>query len=302
MRSYKSCIKSVAIGFCFLALIHGICPQEKQGAGSGKSGEGTVLVRVNVTDKLNRFVTGLEGADFRIYQNGAPRPITYFVKNTSPLSLAVASNFTPNMENRQKKLDSALQRMIESARPEDEFFILSYNFSRGSVESMRRQGQTMDQYPSIGPIPGLTSLEQVIMGGIEKLKKKTQKTGLLAVTWASDLQISRAYDLLSKVGNLSDVRELQFYTIAQEGGSLPSSSSKDPGIVNQKSYTVNDVDEIGYYLDLVYSDLRSQYILGYASTRSIFTLQNLKVKVEVERRGLPDLTVRVGKPYYAQLP
>ena len=206
-------------------------------------------------------------------------------------------------ESMQMQLNSAVQTLVEAAKPEDEFFLLSYNFRTASVDVVRRQYQTMEGLVSVGPISGLTSLEQVIMAGIQKLKGKTEKRGLAMVTSVTDLQISRAYDLLSKVENLSDLPGLQFYTLKREAGIKPKESSKSAKDFSQKSYVVEDIGEIGYYLDLVYSDLRSQYILGYPPTKRRPAGKALNVKVEVEsRRGFPSLTVRQSKPYYAQLP
>jgi Ca-activated chloride channel homolog len=308
-------MKSVIIGFCSFVLVCGIYSQEKQSPKAGKGSE-AVLVRVNVTDPLNRYVTGLELKDFRIYEKGIPRTINFFVKESAPLSLAIVSHFAmavssmgtiydlSSVESRQKELQDALQRLVESARPEDEVFLLSYKLSTGSVECIRRQDQTIDQLLSIRHIAGLTSLEQTIMAGVEKLTNKTGKRALAVITAASDLQILRAYDLLSKVGNASELPELQFYTLKREGSSAELSRIlKSTSAINEKSYEVGDFREIAYYLDLVYSDLRSQYILGYSPTQGRPTGKNLKVNVEVESpRGLPNLTARPSKPYYAQLP
>ena len=52
------------------------------------------IVRVSVTDPLNRFVTGLEKENFQILENGVPRTITSFTNVDSPICLAIVSDTT----------------------------------------------------------------------------------------------------------------------------------------------------------------------------------------------------------------
>src|SRR5260370_34910608 len=57
------------------------------------------LIPVTVTDPANRFVTGLEQANFAILENGAPRPITYFSRADSAIPNAIISQLPPSFDS-----------------------------------------------------------------------------------------------------------------------------------------------------------------------------------------------------------
>jgi hypothetical protein len=246
---------------------------------------------------LNRYVTGLERNSFRIREKSIERPITYFVKESVPISLAVVSDLRQESGTGSKLIADALQRLVESASPDDEFFLISYNPKMLSVETIRRQGSTIDVLPSTAYIPGMRSLEQAVIGGCNRIMKTTGKGALVVVTAGTDSEIVRAYDVLYKLGNASELAPLQFYTMKRSG--LPKSSID----LSEKSYLISDVGEIGYYLDLVYSELHSQYILGYSPSAERPAGKGPQIRVDVNSpKGLPKLVARPGKPWYSRLP
>jgi hypothetical protein len=57
------------------------------------------LVRVTVTDPLNRFVTSLDQESFGVVENGVLRPITDFSSCDSPISLAIVSETPVALDN-----------------------------------------------------------------------------------------------------------------------------------------------------------------------------------------------------------
>jgi Ca-activated chloride channel family protein len=48
-----------------------------------------VLIPVTVTDKLNRFVLGLQEADFHLFEDGVEQTVKHFSGEDAPLSIGI---------------------------------------------------------------------------------------------------------------------------------------------------------------------------------------------------------------------
>ncbi len=68
------------------------------------------VIHVAVNDPYNRLVTGLEQSDFKITENGVPRPISYFSDADSAVSIAIAVVAAP-------------PDIVRLKRPEDELIL-----------------------------------------------------------------------------------------------------------------------------------------------------------------------------------
>ena len=56
-----------------------------------------VVVPVTVTDATNRFVLGLEKADFQVFEDGAEQKITHFSGEDAPLSIGLLIDTSGSM-------------------------------------------------------------------------------------------------------------------------------------------------------------------------------------------------------------
>ena len=52
-----------------------------------------VLINVTVTDPLNRFVTGLEKENFRLFEDKAEQKVVHFASEDSPLSMGLGIRY-----------------------------------------------------------------------------------------------------------------------------------------------------------------------------------------------------------------
>ncbi len=62
----------------------------------------------------------------------------------------------------------------------------------------------------------------------------------------------------------------------------------------------HDFKQLGYFIDLIHVELRSQYVLAYVPADRNFQGEWRKIKIRLEPPGgLPKLTVRARERYYA---
>jgi len=264
------------------AFVCGGYSQEQTVSGTGKSA-GSILVRVNVTDPLNRQVAGLRKENFEVYERHEGQPITYFAQQTAPISVSIVCDLTVKKETLRKQVSEAVRPMLESLNSEDEFFLVSFDQKNAVIEIINRASSNIEKLPSFAQVLGITPLDAAIHLGMEKLKKQSEKRALVIITAADKTEI----DPSAKVWEIADQPEIQVFIITI--GS-PEATVVKP---NVRFYLLGDHGEVGYYLNLVYSELRNQYVLRFQNTSKRPAGQERKISVRLKPpNGLPKLTTK----------
>jgi Ca-activated chloride channel family protein len=96
--------------------------------------------------------------------------------------------------------------------------------------------------------------------------------------------------------------DVQIYAIGERGnlGYGQSQVRRIVTLTGGRSFFPNTFNELDYYIDLIHSELRHQYILGYEPTNKIHDGKYRKIKVKLEApQGLPKLSVYAKEGYYA---
>ncbi|MFY9728528.1 MAG: VWA domain-containing protein, partial [Bryobacteraceae bacterium] len=81
-----------------------------------------VLIPVTVTDPMNRFVTGLEKENFKVFEDRKEQEISQFSSEDAPLSAGVIFDCSGSMGHKLEKSRLAVSEFFKTANPEDEFF------------------------------------------------------------------------------------------------------------------------------------------------------------------------------------
>jgi Ca-activated chloride channel homolog len=279
-----SCLAKLSwFWICLGALICTGRSQEAPVAGAGKSPK-TVIVRVSVTDPLNRQVTGLQKDNFEVYENNAEQPITYFAQQSVPMSVSIICDLTEEKESMRKQISGAFRNILASANPEDEFFLVSFDQKTAVLETVTATSWKSENVPGFGQVLGLTPLDVAIHYGIDQLKKEAEKRALIVIATANTKEI----DLAMKVWKISDQPGIQVFII-KKGVSVQSDLKPD-----ERVYVLSEINELGYYLSLAHSELRSQYVLGFSDTSKQPTAPKRKITVRLNPPdGLPKLTAKV---------
>lgn len=285
-----SCLAKLSWSWiCVCALVCAGHSQETPVAGAGKSPK-TVLVRVNVTDPLNRQVTGLQKDNFAVYESNAEQPITYFAQQSVPMSVSVICDLTEEKESMRKQVSGAFRNILASANPKDEFFLVSFDHKTAVLETVTATSWKSENVPGFGQALGITPLDVAIHFGIDKLRKESEKRALIVITTADKKEI----DLAMKVWKISDQPGIQVF-IVKKGVSVESDLKP-----NERVYLLSAINELEYYLNLAYSELRSQYVLGFPDTSKQQPGHERKIVVRLNPpAGLPKLTAKVITSYDA---
>lgn len=116
------CEVPLTLALCLLTL-------SALGAQTFRAGVYTVQVTVTVNDANGRLMTGLSAADFEIFEDGEPQPITQFSDQRVPVSLGVMLDASDSMRG-QSIVDArmAVDRFVgDLLQPVDQAFVGVFN-------------------------------------------------------------------------------------------------------------------------------------------------------------------------------
>jgi Ca-activated chloride channel family protein len=271
-----------------------------------------VLVNVTVTDPYNRLVTGLQKEHFEIEEDKEPQTILYFSNEDVPLSLGVVFDISGSMDraNKLERAAKAAVTFLETANPQDEFFVVRFNdepelltsFTHhaenllGRLVTVKAKGRTalMDAiYLALDEMRDAHNARKallVISDGGDNHSRYTVRDVLSAVR-ESDVQIY-AIGIFDPIGNRSEPEIVW-------GPSLLSEIAETTGgrLFPIELYNINQLPDIAEKISV---ELRNQYILGYRPTNKQRdgTWRKIKVKLNPPK-GLPQLDLHARQGYYA---
>lgn len=272
------------------------------GAGTLRVDTNLVLVPVTVTDAQNRSITGLERPQFRIFEDGAERPVVQFSSEDAPVSVGIVFDASGSMRDKLEKSREAVSRFIAAANPEDEFFLLEFsNHPELTVPFTTDARQIRERLAAAEP-RGKTALLDSISQALRYMKgARHPRKALLVISDGGD--------------NDSRYAAAEIRTIVRETGTwvyaigiyhareafLPEEEVLGPQLLANiaeatggRHVPVFQPAELPAAAARIGRELRQQYLLGYIAANQDGKYHRIRVKAE--GRGL-HVSARPG--YYA---
>jgi VWFA-related protein len=285
-------------------------PKEAKGPRSDIRIDTTVvLINTTVTDPLNRFVTGLEKENFRLFEDKAEQKITHFASEDAPLSVGLVFDTSGSMGSKMTKSRLAVSEFFKTANPEDEFFLVQFNDRPELVVDFTTNLEDIQNRLTFTQSKGRTALLDAVYLALHKMKKAhNTRKALLIISDGGD-NSSRYTE--SEIKNLVREADVQIYAIgifepiASRGRTAEEMNG--PGLLSEISeqtggrhFAVDNLNELPDVAAKIGIELRNQYILGYTPTNRERDGKYRKVQVKlVQPRGLPPLKAFWRLGYYA---
>lgn len=300
-RAKMSLLLGISLIGCAISLSGG----ESRGPGNKpvfRVGVDTVFVKVAVTDPLNRYVVGLDRSNFRVFDQKVEQSITHFVQQAAPISVGILFDVSGSMKanNNINAAKSAIVRFLQSANPEDQFFLVTFNQRPTLVAPFTNETAAIQNEISFKNPGGRTAVWDAVYLGLEQMKEaKNEKKALILITDGEDN--SSRYSP-SEVREFTRESDVQIYGIGEEG-KLGYGKSEIEEIVSMsggRAFFPGSFNELDYYIDLIHSELRNQYVLGYVPNNKVHDGKWRKIQVKLDPPpGLPRLIVHAKEGYYA---
>jgi len=268
-----------------------------------------VLIPVTVTDPLNRFVTGLEKENFRIFEDKTEQQVVQFSSEDAPLSVGVIFDCSGSMGAKLEKSRQAVAQFFKTANPDDEFFLVEFSDRAELMIPFTTSLEEIQNRLTFTQSKGKTALLDAVYLGLHQMKKaKNARKALLIISDGGDNN-SRYTE--TEIKNLVREADTQIYAIgifespsnrgrtAEElaGPSLLSEISEQTG---GRHFPVENLSELPNIAEKIGIELRNQYILGYSPKNTERNGKYRRVQVKlVQPRGLPPLRAFWRMGYYA---
>lgn len=259
-----------------------------------------VVVKVTVTDPLNRYVTGLNQEHFKLYENGVEQTVTHFAHEDAPISLGVVLDSSGSMKEHVISARNSVVRFLENGTRQDEFFLIAFNHQTTLVQDFTRDSKNIQNQVAFRGAGGRTALYDAVYLGLEKMNQaEYEKKALIVITDGEDNSSRYSY---SEVRDFARELDVQLYAIGEKGklGYGQSVIQDLASMTGGRSFFHTSYVELDYYCDLIHTELRRQYVLGFTSTDKARDGKWRKLKVKLNPPpGLPKLMMRAKEGYYA---
>ncbi len=264
-----------------------------------------VLVPVNVTDPLNRFVTGLEQTDFRVLEDGVQQKILSFGNEDAPLSIGIVFDTSGSMGEKLSRSRLSVQEFFKTANPEDEAFLVEFaNRPELTVPFTHDLGEIQSKLLATRP-KGSTALLDGVTLALQTMKKASNpRKALIVITDGGD---NHSRYTFSEVRNRVKEADVQIYAIGIFGGGMGSSEeAAGPGLLSALTEptgghhfvaSLRDLPEIASKIGV---ELRNQYLIGYTPSNAARDGKFRRITVNViQPRGLPKIHAHWRTGYYS---
>ena len=275
-------------------------PAEKDIPARFLVGVETVVVRVAVTDPLNRYVVGLEQEFFKIYENNVEQTITHFTNDPSALSVGIVLDISGSMKANILSARNSVIRFLERGNAQDEYFLVTFNDRTALVQDFTPRSTNIENQISISNPKGRTALYDAVYLALQKARdSRNEKKALIIITDGEDNNSRYTFKEVKEFAKESDT---QIYVIGERGemGYGIAVSREIVRLTGGRAFFPNSFKELDYFCNLIHTELRNQYVIGYTPSDGEKNGKWRKIKVRLKPpEGLPKLSVRSREGYFA---
>ena len=274
-----------------------------------------VTLTATVEDSKGYAISGLKKEDFVVYEERVRQEIEVFQSERVPVSLGVVFDTSGSMVDKIEEVEDAVIHFIDTTNPEDEIFLVEFNFHASLVEDLTGDRQRLRRAVRRLNARGGTALYEAIVMGLQHLQRgRHKKKALLVITDGNDT--SSEIGLGEAVGTTQQSEAIVYALGIGHGergsyGHLPGMFRDTVDAVVLRNFTdatggqtfilegehhKDGVDLIDQACQQVSAELRNQYTLGYYPKNKARDGSYRRIKVETRN---PAYTVRTREGYYA---
>jgi Ca-activated chloride channel homolog len=264
-----------------------------------------VLVPVNVTDPLNRFVAGLEERDFQIFEDGVEQKIISFGNEDAPLSIGIVFDTSGSMGSKLSVSRLSVAEFFKTANPEDEACLVEFSDRPELVVPFTHNlGEIQDRLLATKSKGSTALLDGVTVAMTAMKKARNPRKALIVITDGGD---NHSRYTFAEVRNRVREADVQIYAVGIFGAGMGTVEEREgPGLLSALSeptgghHFVADLNQLMDIASKIGIELRNQYLIGYSPANTARDGRYRKITVKViQPRGLPKVKAFWRRGYYS---
>ena len=283
-------------------------PALRTGAPLLKSNVNLVLVPVTVTDPMDRLVTGLDKSNFSVYQDKQKELIRNLSSDDAPISVGIILDVSGSMSDKIDRAREAVSQFLETANPQDEFFLITFSNGPQLVSRFTSRVQDIEGRLPTVQAKGMTALLDAIYLGIDQMHHaQYPRKALLIISDGGDNHSRYTEGEVKALVEESDTQIFAVGLYDQFPGTIEE--QEGPGLLREvsdatggRSFTIQNPNELADVATKIGIALRDEYVIAYQPTVRPRDGKFHKITVKLRPpKGLPPLHVSAKRGFYAPL-
>ncbi|MDH5714464.1 MAG: VWA domain-containing protein, partial [Candidatus Aminicenantes bacterium] len=146
-----------------------------------------VLLDVTVTDKRDKYISGMNKDDFSVYEDGALQAITHFTREGRPLVIGLLLDSSGSMGGLKiVRAKEGAKKFIRTLKDDEEAFFIDFDSKVKVLQDFTSdKGELLTAIDS-SYAEGTTNLNVALWEGIKKLEDKTGKKAIILLSDGED--------------------------------------------------------------------------------------------------------------------
>ncbi len=251
--------------------------QERQ-VPSFRAGVDIVSLSVTVTDPSGHYVTGLDSADFSVFEDGVKQEITYFDRTNLPIALSLLLDTSASMEGRMSIAQEAAAGFARRLRALDLAQLIDFDTRAIVAQGFTTDGAQLEEAIRRTTAGGSTALYNAVYIALKELKKArataAKDVRRQAIVLLSDGEDTASLVTYEEVLDLAKRSDTAIYTIGLRDPAEPVGKGFHEAAfvlrdlaqqTGGRSFSPNRVEDLAGVYTQIADELASQYLVGYVS-------------------------------------
>lgn len=266
-----------------------------------------VSLNVTVLDNKGQIVQDLQRSNFRVLEDDKPQTLISFQHQDIPVSIGIVVDNSGSMYKKRPAVNKSALDLIEASNPKDEAFVVNFADEAYIDQDFTSKIDDLRQGLSHIEARGGTALYDAVVASADKLAtdSKNPKQVIILITDGEDN--ASALNLQQAIRRVQQLSGPVIYSIGLLFGDEMSRSevhharralqmlSDETGGIAYFPGALEDVDQIAAE---VARDIRSQYTLGYRSSKPSNVPGFRRISVTAQAKGHGKLNVRTRTGYF----
>lgn len=271
-----------------------------------------VVLNATVLDGT-RIVQNLNKDDFQVFEDGVKQTIISFQHTDLPVSIALVVDNSGSMSRKRPAVNKSALDLIEASNPQDEAFVVNFSDEAYIDQDFTSDVNKLRDGLSHIESRGGTALYDAVVASADKLAADAHRPKQVLILITDGEDNASTLTLEQTIRRVQQLSGPEIYSIGLLFGDEMTRSevrharralellSTETGGVAYFPRSMEQVDDIAAE---VARDIRSQYTIGYHSTKPTSVPGFRRILVTAEAPGMKKLTVRTRTGYFpsARLP
>lgn len=258
----------------------------------------------------SQLVQNLTKDDFDVYEDGVKQTILSFQHTDLPVSIGLVIDNSGSMYKKRPSVNKAALDLVEASNPDDQAFVVNFSDEAFIDQDFTADINKLRDGLSHIDSRGGTALYDAVVASADKLvaDAKRPKQVLILITDGEDNASSLTLEqTINRVQQLSGPviysigllfgDEMDRGEVRRARKALELLSSETGGM----AFFPKNIDQVDQIAAEVARDIRTQYTLGYRSTKPMNVPGFRHVEVVARAKGMGKLDVRTRTGYFPSI-